>query len=372
MIVHGILSKRCYSFFMNVTFDREPLLSFRKRLLKQTPSALNAGWEDTLVPQGMMIAGKAFQDEAFISFSKKWADHHLAAGIQNQPHAFHEKRPDGFFLNDYCGDWALALVFGPLYSETKDARYLPPILQFGEHILQHAVRLQDGIMAHGGWDYARKTVWVDTLYYAGSVLAETYRSTGEIRYAQEAIRQCLLHAQLLQDPGTGCYFHDTEPESGRRTPWFWSRGNGWIIMSLADTLRLCPSHLPGWNEVLKSYRSLVAGLLKYQHASGIWRIVPEKEESHLETSGSAMILVGLTVGLGHGWIESTLRSQILKGYEELLTWIRPRDGALMGAQSPAGLGGWETHKHSIMTECTYATGMFIRLVGEMKASGKFE
>ena len=40
----------------------------------------------------------------------------------------------------------------------------------------------------------------------------------------------------------------------------------------------------------------------------------------------------------------------------------------MPPQRPAGLGGWETHKQSVLGECTYATGVFLRLLAQVAAS----
>lgn len=77
-----------------------------------------------------------------------------------------------------------------------------------------------------------------------------------------------------------------------------------------------------------------------------------------------MIAIGLTLGVGEGWLHPAVASQVRKTLEELLTWIEPESGALKGAQKPAGQGGWETHKLSNLGECTYATGIFLRLLGE--------
>ena len=63
-----------------------------------------------------------------------------------------------------------------------------------------------------------------------------------------------------------------------------------------------------------------------------------------------------------------MRGAILRGWHELQTWIDPL-GALQGAQRPAGIGGWETHKLSTMGECTYATGLFWRLLADLYQAG---
>jgi rhamnogalacturonyl hydrolase YesR len=325
------------------------------------PHRVNTGWEDVLIPQGAVVAGQAMQDKELLDWAGRWVQFHAFAGIREPAE---QRGGRGIYLNDYCGDWGFPLVASPILTTVNDPELTSLLVRVCDHILTRSTRLRDGIIAHGGWDYASRTVWVDTLYYTASVLAAGFRSTGDIAYAGEAIRQCLLHARFLSDPTTGAFFHDADPESGVRTNWFWSRGNGWVVMALADTLRICPSSLPGWQEVLTIYRSLCTALLRWQQPCGLWRIVPEVDESHLETSGSAMIAIGLTLGVGEGWLHPAVASQVRKTLEELLTWIEPESGALKGAQKPAGQGGWETHKLSNLGECTYATGIFLRLLGE--------
>ena len=91
---------------------------------------------------------------------------------------------------------------------------------------------------------------MDTLYYTASVLAHAYAATGTKRYAEEAVRQCLLHAKHLRDEQTGLFYHDVDLKTGERTRNFWARGNGWIIMSLVDTLGLVPRETKGYDQAL--------------------------------------------------------------------------------------------------------------------------
>ncbi len=345
-------------------YQTGPFKQFVDRLLARPVEDVNCGWEDILIPQGMTACAKAYDDDRMWDWAKKWADYQLDIPVSEaeKPNAHH--KDSGFVLNDYCGDWGAPMVLAPLQARSPDPRYLAFLERTCDTIINKSIRLKDNVIAHGG--FAKTTVWVDTLYYTATPLAMAYRLTKDETYAKEAVEQCLLHSQFLRDPTTGCFFHDANPESKQRTNWFWSRGNGWIIMALADTLRIIPSDTPGWDEVLDCYLSLCTGLLRLQHPCGMWRIVPEDESAHLETSGTAMILVGLMIGVSEKWLEPTVLAQVLRGYHELKTWIRPRDGALMGSQKPAGHGGWETHKLSVMSECTYASGILLRLLAEMK------
>lgn len=348
-----------------------PLHRFRRRVLDLSVARLDSNWEDVLVPYGAALAGAAWGDEPLVTWARSWTERQLAAGIRVVADFRHHDFPEmrGILLNDYCGLWGAPLVLSAFADCGARDDYRAAIVQICDYILHHSPRLDGGVIAHGGSEFCRRTVWVDTLFYTASVLAAGYRVTGNVAYAVEAVNQCRLHAQWLQDPTTGCFFHDVEPATGRRSSWFWSRGNGWIILALIDTLRSCPRESAGWKDLLYVYRALAAGLLRMQHPCGLWRIVPEREEAHLETSGSTMILAGLAAGVAEGWLDSSTRQQVMTGWHELLNWIDPGTGALVGAQSPAGLGGWEVHKLSGMGERTYATGLFLRLAAELKTAG---
>jgi rhamnogalacturonyl hydrolase YesR len=348
-----------------------PLHLFRARSLQSDPLRHTTGWEDVLVPYGLARAGHALGDAALLDWAHRWFEHHHKAGYREEtPGRFIASLDgtQGHIVGDYCGNWAGPLVFASLHRARPDPRYLEATRTVCDALLRQAIRLSDGVFAHGGWKHGRRTVWVDTLFYSGAVLAEACAITGDKHYAEEAVAQSLQHLRLLQDPATGGIFHDIEPATGVRSAAFWARGNGWILLSLVDVLRHCPHELPGWSELLERYRKLVTALLRLQHPCGLWRIVPENAESHLETSGSAMILAGLAGGLSNGWLEPNVRGPILRGWNELQTWI-DHHGVLQGAQRPAGCGGWETHKHSTLGECTYANGLLWRLVADLSSAG---
>ena len=336
---------------------------------------VNTGWQDVLIAQGM-ASGALAGDTQMAAWVEEWAEHHapIEPNCEGDWSVLASGRAyRGVRLSDYACDWGIPLVLVPLFLATGDNAYKERATVVCDHILSGGIRIADEGIAAGGivkGDAAalvRERLWVDTLYYTSSPLAQTYQITGERRFAEEAIRQCLVHARYLQDPASGLFFHDAIPEKAVRPGFSWSRGNGWVILSLLDTLRYCPGDMEGRDAVLQIYVRLSSALLRLQHPCGLWRIVPEDEESHLETSGTAMILLGLLRGVEAGYLEKDALARVRRGLYELCTWIRP-NGSLGGAQRPAGLGGWETHKLSDLGECTYASGIFLSLLVEAAQS----
>jgi unsaturated rhamnogalacturonyl hydrolase len=354
-------------------FASGPLAAFRTRLLANDVTRINSGWEDVLIPYGFALAGARFHDGAMTQWAKSWAEHHLKAGFpagyptdpKVDGHGIQLAGVDhsGFYLTPYCGEWGGAMLLASLFTSTGDERYRDAARKIADHIIDGSLRGPDGIIVHGEFS---RIPWVDTLYYSSAPLAATYAITGDARYAREAIDQALLHAIHLRDETTGCFFHETHFD-GRRTPWHWARGNGWVIMALADVLRHCPPGMTGWHDVLSIYRDLVMGLLRTQHSCGLWRIIPESSEAHLETSGSIMIATGMAIGIGAGWLDAITASSPRRVFNEVTSWINDK-GALLGCQTPAGAGGWERHKLSLMGERTYGSGTLLRLLAELRTA----
>jgi len=356
---------------MSLAPPEAPLARFRRRCLSQDPAAFNTGWEDVLVPYGIARAGRILGDRVLLDWAERWAVHHHEAGCAEEPLSpivLTGDRRAGYVIGDFCGNWAGPLVHAELHSARPASWLVDEARVISSLALRHAHRFSDGAFAHGGWDLGRRTIWIDTLFYSASVFAATFVLTHDRRFAEEALRQVNRHSAWLQDSVTGLFYHDVEPATGARATAFWARGNGWALLALADVLRHCPRDLPGWTDALASYQRLATGLMLQQHRCGLWRIIFGTDEAHLETSGTAMILAGLACGMRDGWIDSSARRVIIQGWQELQTWIDPH-GVLQGAQRPAGIGGWETHKLSSLGECTYATGLFWRLVADLVDAG---
>jgi unsaturated rhamnogalacturonyl hydrolase len=358
---------------------------FRERALRFDPHGLNTGWEDVLVAEGLALFGRAFDDKAALNWVSTWLEYHLSVPITEEAVYIGSFTKSGVSIQgvrlyDYCGNWGLPLAAVPFAelcvgaaagSSGESAKLTSVVRHVCDYLIEHAARGADGVMRHGGFT---EGVWVDTLYYAAVPLAKAYSLTGEAAYAREAVRQCLVHSSLLRDPLTGLFFHDYDPTSRFRTTGFWSRGNGWVLVSLAEVLARVPRSEAGHEELASTYTDLVAALLRLRHSTGLWRVIPDNGDSHLETSGSVMIALGMALGIAGGLLDPNAIATVMEGFQEIVTWIEtdPRTGhagALMGSEQPAGIGGWEVHKTVPLGESTYTTGLFLKLLSVLRSLG---
>lgn len=347
-------------------YNTPALAAFRNRILGLTPQQLNTGWEDILVPQGAGELLAHFEDHELYHWLEAWWDYHLAAGLREEALYYGSElrfpgAPPGFPMWHYCGSWSLAFSLQPFLASNPKPKYRDAVIKVAQYALDNAPYAEDGVITHSG---PVQQVWVDTMYFSIPVFTAGYLETGDQRFADMAIRQCLLHAKYLRDEQNGLWHHHADPKTNIRTSSFWSRGNGWVICALADALAFCPPETEGYEQTLQLYRTHCEAVLRYQHVTGLWRVVPENDALHLETSGTVLLLHGLTMGVLHGWIEPFTLTAVRRGFIELQTWIK-KDGMLMGSQSPNGPGNWDNLKRSSFGEDTYTTGVMLRLIASL-------
>lgn len=169
-------------------------------------------------------------------------------------------------------------------------------------------------------------LWDDTVYMLGMFFLEMYRQTGNENYIKELMGQYYAHAQMLADKDSGLWFHGWDADSidfddrcgqvgwadktTRRSTEIWGRGNGWILMILADVLETAPKHSPMWREAAKELVKMTANLPEWQDQStGMWYQLPVRyaeKGNFLESSCTAMFGYALSIGVKHGVLKKSL------------------------------------------------------------------
>jgi len=203
-------------------------------------------------------------------------------------------------------------VFGALpleiYLQTKDTRYLalgqwaadtqwavpnPNLTTKWEDLTE-----QNGdaaaLMAQGLSPQTR--YWIDDMYMINILQAQAYRATKNSVYLDRAAREMISYLDKLQQRN-GLFFHAPD------APHFWGRGNGWFAAGFTELLRALPTDHPLHAQILASYRTMMASLLKFQGEDGMWRQLVDRPESWPETSGSAMFTFAFITGVKNGWLD---------------------------------------------------------------------
>ncbi len=182
-------------------------------------------------------------------------------------------------------------VFGAvpleIYMRTKDERYLRVGLALADQ--QWATTTPDGITTEARY-------WIDDMFMISAVQVQAFRATGEPRYLDRAATAMVAYLDKLQQPN-GLFYHALD------SPFYWSRGNGWMAAGATELLRSLPASHPLRPRILSGYQKMLATLLKYQGEDGLWRQLIDHPEAWPETSGTGMFTFAMITGVKQGWLD---------------------------------------------------------------------
>jgi rhamnogalacturonyl hydrolase YesR len=140
-------------------------------------------------------------------------------------------------------------------------------------------------------------LWVDDMYMLTMLQLEAYRATGDRKYLDRDAHEMVTYLDRLQQPN-GLFFHAPDVK------YFWGRGDGWFAAGMAEMLRTLPAGHPDRPRIMAGYKLMMAALLKYQGADGMWRELIDHPEAWPESSSSAMFSFALITGVKHGWLDA--------------------------------------------------------------------
>lgn len=213
------------------------------------------------------------------------------------------------------------LLFKGLTPEWEDE-----IREYAEKMLTAPVD-EGGIMCLPT-DVTRRKIWIDVvsgitpfMLYAGLYFKEE-------RYIEFAAEQCFKMYEVFLDQTCGL-LHQTRgfmANPKRMSHDHWSRGNGWCMIGLAELVRYLPVDSKHREKAETYFVDLVDALLPYQTERGLWRQEIIEPLSWEESSGTALLLYGIGIGMRTGLLkESTYKEAFEKGIQALGTYCLKED-----------------------------------------------
>jgi unsaturated rhamnogalacturonyl hydrolase len=183
-------------------------------------------------------------------------------------------------------------VFGivplEIYLQTKDKRYLKIGLNLADKQWENPT--EDGITREARY-------WIDDMYMITAVQVQAYRATNDPKYIDRAALAMVAYLDKLQQPN-GLFFH------GPDSPFFWSRGNGWMSAGMAELLSSLPPDHPKRARIMEGYKKMMAALLAAQDPDGMWHQLIDKPDFWPETSGTGMFAFSMVTGVKNGWLDA--------------------------------------------------------------------
>jgi len=139
--------------------------------------------------------------------------------------------------------------------------------------------------------------WMDDMYMITMIQTQAYRATGNIKYINRAAHNMVAYLDKLQQPN-GLFHHAPD------VPIFWGRGDGWLAAGMAELLRDMPKDNLYRPRIMAGYKKMMAALLKYQDAEGMWHQIIDDPKAWKETSCTGMFAFSFITGVKNGWLDA--------------------------------------------------------------------
>jgi unsaturated rhamnogalacturonyl hydrolase len=177
-----------------------------------------------------------------------------------------------------------------LFIETGDQRYL----ELGRSLVdkQWEDPQPDGLSKQSRF-------WIDDMYMITLVEIQAYRATHDSKYLDRAALEMTAYLEKLQQPN-GLFYHAPD------VPFFWGRGDGWVAAGMAELLSSMPPNHPQRARIMAGYKKMMAALLQYQGADGLWKQLIDHPESWDETSSTGMFTFAMITGVKNGWLDKKI------------------------------------------------------------------
>jgi unsaturated rhamnogalacturonyl hydrolase len=230
-----------------------------------------------------------------------------------------------------------------------------------DFIRQSAERSPEGGLDHwtGSHEY-----WVDTLYMACPLLAKVGKIENKPAYVDDAAHQFIVHARHMQDEKTGLFYHMWDWQTGQLTPVQWGRGNGWVLMALADTMEMMDRNNSSFAELQQIALRLARGLRTVQDRNGLWHTLLIDPTSYAECSASSMFVYGLLKLVRLKVLPASYEKIALRGWQAInANYVK--DGVVTGVSGSTDPHPVEVYKKIEVGTETWGTGAYLSAGSEV-------
>lgn len=284
-----------------------------------------------------------------------------SSGVKRQEYFEYVKSAINNVLKDINGKHPNAVASGHGVAflaslSDKDSLFYKPLADkiYADYLL--TPRTSKGGVSHR---VESVELWDDTIYMLSMYFFEMYRLTGDKIYLDHFLHQYNVHKDALADYETNLWVHGWDADNidyqdrcsmkewwkitpERKSKEFWGRGNGWIMMSLADALKTYPKDSPEWTYFAVELQKMCRILPKYQdEETGLWYQLPLRKDevgNFLESSCTAMFGYAMSVGISEGVLPKDIYiSAVEKAYNGIRRFATVKEGQYL-APSKVCLG----------------------------------
>jgi unsaturated rhamnogalacturonyl hydrolase len=328
------------------------------KLVQTPPDKWPFNWGEGVQMIGLMKIHERTGDPRYADYVERWTGLYQSRDIKellNLPPVMKRGRAG------YCGHWSPGTAILYLYLARKKAEHLRLAEEVNGFILSGAERSPEGGLGH--W-LGSHQLWVDTLYMACPLLSGLGKLHGRKEYIEDAANQIIVQARYLQDPKTGLFYHMWDWERQTKSPDFWGRGNGWVLMSIADTMEFLDPKHPSWKALKRIAESLTRGIQATQDRDGLWHTVLDDPESYQETSAASMFAYGLLKLVRLKVLPKSHRAMATKAWAAV-NEMYVKDGEVTGVSAGTGPMGGGHYRERPRGVQTWGTGAYLMAGSEI-------
>ncbi|MCC6585340.1 MAG: glycoside hydrolase family 88 protein [Bryobacterales bacterium] len=327
------------------------------RLIQTPPESYPFNWGEGVQQIGLMKVYERTHDPKYADYMERWTALYTTKNLRDlldtQPKP-RTGRPG------YCGYWSPATAIAYLNKVRPKPEYQSLVEGIRNFVRPGGGAERSPTGALGHWIGSHQ-LWVDTLYMACPLLA----ASGKPSDASDAAHQILEYAKPLQDDKTGLFYHMWDWQTTQRSPSLWGRGNGWVLMSIADTMEALPKSDPQYAKLKKVAARMLAGLTKTQDQDGMWHTILDDKASYPEASATSMVAYGLL---------KLSRLGVLTKKEAIPPALRAwtavnqyyvKDGVVTGVSAGTDPGKADKYKQIRQGSQTWGTGAYLMVGSEV-------
>ena len=318
-------------------------------IARNRPESQSTDWGQSLAMYGLLRGLSVDNNPKVRAYLRKWL-------------AFH--RAEQVHVNYFCGSWSFGLLYPDVIREFPEfqIQLRDTALRIYEFIEKKALRNGEGILLH---NVDLPNIYIDTVYYSSVILSKIGTTLG-LPWKDEAVKQIVLHLNRLQDGDKPFFIHCEENNGGKRSEGSWARGNGWVMMTLAEILPLLDKKSDRYKDLLAIYKRLSTALAELQTKSGLWRTIVDDRSAYEEVSASAMYAFAYARMSKVGEVENNTLKRAVKA----LTKSVDGDGRVIGVSDGTWPGTIEYYKSLATGEWWWGTGAFLLAMAEVAIAGR--
>lgn len=227
----------------------------------------------------------------------------------------------------------MGMNISELYLMTGEPAVKNTVYELRDALYNYVPRMENGIINR------IETIWSDDLFMGVPFLVRLGRIFEEKSYYEDAFTQLkeYFHKMFIEEENVFSHVFFVEDYVKSGVPW--GRGNGWVIVAMAEYLDNTPADDVHRKEVEQMYQTFAKGIVALQGEHGLWHQVLNLPDSYEETSCTAMFLYGLIRGVKLGILDmEQVGDTIHKAYDGLCSYAVDTHGNIQGVCQGSGCG----------------------------------